>query len=336
MTTLALPRRQRGRPTAAKATDHVAGLQAFADVILQIQSRLDFRVSSRGWCYLLEQAGMITKGEFDNVQTIINDCRKSGLLPLDICLEDSKRAFAGVEDVDGRDLDVHARTLLSSLDAWISEYVPFSFWEDKPVYIQMLVEKLDLRPLFEPVCARYHVPIANVGGWADLNVRAELMRRFKEHEAAGRQCVLLYCGDHDPGGLQISEQLRSNLAEMAGAVAWEPDNLVIDRFGLNYDFIVANNLIWIDNLETGSGKRLDDPRHKDHGKLYVQNYLKQFGARKVEANALVVRVEQARQLCDDAIQRWLQDPDAPERYAQQIEPYRRNLVTAVSDAWGDW
>ena len=87
------------------------------------------------------------------------------------------------------------------------------------------------------------------------------MHRFEEMEDAGKQCVLLYCGDHDPGGLAISDFLQSNFEDLSDAVGWFPDNLIIDRFGLNYDFIEENNLTWIDNLETSSGGRLDDPRH---------------------------------------------------------------------------
>ena len=127
-----------------------------------------------------------------------------------------------------------------------------------------------------------------------------MMRRFKHWEAKGRPCVLLYCGDHDPGGLQISGQLRSNLAELSGAVGWSPDRLTIDRFGLNHDFIEEQGLTWIDNLRTAKKKPpndLADPKHPDHQKDYVQDYLEQFGPRKCEANALVTRQAAARQLC---------------------------------------
>jgi hypothetical protein len=132
-----------------------------------------------------------------------------------------------------------------------------------------------------------------------------MMERFSEHEAERRDCVLLYCGDHDPKGLSISQSLRSNFADLAGAVGWSPDNLKIDRFGLNADFIKRHKLSWIENLETGSGENLADPRHPDHRKPYVQNYIAQFGARKVEANSLVVRPEAGRKLCRATIEQYL-------------------------------
>ena len=80
------------------------------------------------------------------------------------------------------------------------------------------------------MCAELRVPIANLGGWADLNVRAGFMRRFAEKEGEGKTCVLLPFTDFDPGGLHIASKLRSNLEDMARAVGWSPRDLIIDPF----------------------------------------------------------------------------------------------------------
>jgi hypothetical protein len=208
---------------------------------------------------------------------------------------------------------------------------PFSFWDDKEYYVEMAVEKIDLKNLFAPVCAEYYVPLTNIVGWGDINQRAAMMERFSEWEAKGKKCVLLYCGDHDPGGLQISDFIQKNMEEMADAVDWYPDNLIIERFGLNADFINAQRLTWIDNLETSSGKRLDDPKHRDHKQRYVQNYLSDYGARKCEANALVVRPQAGRDLCRAAINLYV-PPTAPDDYRRALEPERqkvRELIEAI-------
>ena len=264
---------------------------------------MDFDVGSRGWCYILERHGL-RKGDFDVAEKLITDCRKSGALPLNICAEDAAREAIGLERINSNTIDEEVESGVSYLrDNVHKRYTPISFWDDLDVYLEMATEKLDLRNLFEPVCEEFHVPITNFKGWSDLNSRAAMMRRFKQHEAAGRRCVLLLCGDHDPGGLLITETMRKNLADLTHAegVDWPPDNLVIIRFGLNADFIDRHGLTWIDNLETASGGQLDDPRHPDHFKPYVQNYIAEFGVRKCEANALVVEPEIGRQLCRDAI-----------------------------------
>ena len=106
---------------------------------------------------------------------------------------------------------------------------------------------------------------------------------------------------------------------MSGATDYFPNDLVVDRFGLNFDFIEAERLSWSENLVTSSGEDLASERHPDHHKPYVQNYLQQFGARKVEANALVVRPEAGRRLCREAIRRYVPDAVLADFEARRTE-----------------
>ncbi len=306
---LSLPRRLRGRLSAAAEAQYQERRRAFCAAILEIRARLDFAISARGWCYLLEEYGL-NKGDFDAAEALINDCRKTGELPLDIAAEDGARRFSNVETPDTETPEESASGVLAYVQCAHVHYQPISFWTYQSCYVEMLVEKIDLKSLFEPICAEYRVPIANARGSADINSRAAMMRRFAGHEMEGRQCVLLYAGDFDPAGLRISDFLHKNLADLSQAVGWRPDSLIIDRFGLNADFIRDHGLTWINNLETGSGGRLDDPRHPDHGKAYVHDYLAEFGARKVEANALVTRATAGRELCRRAILKYIDDGEA--------------------------
>jgi hypothetical protein len=73
---------------------------------------------------------------------------------------------------------------------------------------------------------------------------------------------------------------------------------------------------------------LDDPKHPDHAKPYVQDYLSRFGARKVEANALVVRPTAGRELCKQAILRYVPE-DAPDLYEQKLSPWRDQLRNEI-------
>jgi hypothetical protein len=301
---MALPKRSRGRQSATAEVAYRESVEQFCREIRQIASTLDFKVSSRGWCYILEEHGF-PKGEFDAAQRLINDCRKAGDLPLDICAEDEARVADHLEEIDEEEPEEYAANVVRGIKHAHSWYAPHSFWDDLDVYIEVMVEKIDLKSLFSSVCEEYHVPLINSRGWSCLNSRAAMMRRFAGWEAKGKQCVLLFCGDHDPGGLAISGFLKSNFEDLSGAIGWTPDDLIIDRFGLNADFIEQQGLSWIENLETSAGGRLDDPRHPDHHKSYVQSYLQQFGPRKVEANALVVRPDAGRQLCRDGIRQYV-------------------------------
>jgi hypothetical protein len=331
-----LPRMPRGRPTDENKAKYALEVRDFCARILEIYRDMDFKVGVRGWCYILERHGLF-KGEFPACERLITKCRKSGDLPYDICAEDDNRATIGLEQVDGEDdPELEAENWVDWLrNEAHKKWNPVSFWHGLNVDIEVAVEKLDLRNLFERVCLELHVPITSFKGWYDVNQRAAMMRRFKYHESQGRQCYLLTCTDHDPGGLIIHEFIRKNFEEMArcytdeeGPIDWDPKNLKIIRFGLNKDFIDANNLTWIDNLETGSGERLDDPNHNDHYKDYVQNYIREFGARKCEANALVVVPQMGRQLVRDAIMKYLPE-HALRQYQNRLNRQQSLLQAAI-------
>lgn len=313
----------------SRGKNRKAEMLEFANGLKEISRQIGFKVSARGWCYILEQNGLITKAEFNLVENLINNgCRRDGTLPVDFVAEEEARKFSGVEVPDEESpIKYVGRWLNGALKAE-NYYIP-NWWKEEKFYIQMVVEKIDLKTLFEPICEEFHIPIATSKGWSSILQRSEYARRFKEAEEMGLDCVLLYCGDHDPDGLRISDFLRTNLEDIAniewedGEIGYDPANLEINRFGLNYDFIVINELSWINNLITASGKDLASPSHKNHFLFYVQDYIKKYGARKCEANAIVIKPEQGKELCRKTIEKYL-NRDAITRFKE-----RRNEIIQI-------
>ncbi|MHC4301022.1 MAG: hypothetical protein ACYS7Y_27420, partial [Planctomycetota bacterium] len=293
-------------------------LAQFAALLKQMSRKIGFRVSSRGWCYLLEQGGAINKDQFNKVESWVNRCRRDGLIPIDFVADESARQFQGVEVPTDQTPGEWLNVYLDAATDCENNY-DVDWWHGERYYIQMVVEKIDLVTLFEPVCRQYHIPIANSKGWSSMLQRAEYSRRFKEARQRGLKCVLLYCGDHDPDGLRISTHLRNNLQALRdikwrdGWRGYDPHDLTIDRFGLNYDFIQQHGFSWINNLITGSGRNLASPEHRNYHDEYVQDYLETVGARKCEANALVTKPKIAASLCRGAIEKYL-GPDAKGRF----------------------
>lgn len=301
-------------------------LEEFAQYIVDLSEEIGFRVSSRGWAYLLETRRLINKDQFDRVTNLINKCRKRGILPIDFIAEESSREFQNVEKPDEENIIRKFGRYLNIAQKAPELYTP-NWWEGEEYYIQMVVEKVDLVTLFQPVCEDYHICIANSRGWSSMLQRAEYARRFSEAEAKDLHCVLLYCGDHDPDGLRISEFIRKNLYDLKdiewedGLRGYDPSDLIIDRFGLNYDFIIENNLTWIDNLITGSKRNLASPDHKNYHMTYVQEYLNTIGEKKCEANAIVTMPVKAQELVRGAIEAYL-GPDAEDRFKEKRQAVR--------------
>ncbi len=304
-------------------------IREFTSFIRQISSEIGFKVSSRGWGYILEQNGIITKNEFGKIEDLINRCRKEGLLPVDFVAEESARQFKQVHVPTDVSHEIHVAEWLEAALECERYYHP-NWWDGEEYYIQMVVEKIDLITLFEPLCRDYHIPIANAKGWSSILQRAEYSRRFREAEEMGLKCVLLYCGDHDPDGLRISDTLRKNLQDVKdvywsdGTNGYDPEDLIIERFGLDYDFIIQNNLTWIDNLITGSGKNLASHKHPNFKLDYLQNYLHTVGERKCEANALVTQPRMGRLLCQRAIESFL-GLDALDRFKARKEAVKETI-----------
>ncbi len=304
-------------------------LREFAEKISELQERIGFRVSARGWCYQLETERLINKDQFDKVESWINKCRKKGILPIDFTAEEEGRKFSGVEKP-------HVNSPVQEMREWIEAameseryYIP-NWWEGEEYYIQMLVEKIDLKTLFLPVCKKYHIPIATSKGWSSMLQRAIYARRFKEAQDKGLQPVLLYCGDHDPDGLRISDFIKKNLVDLKdiewedGEEGYNPEGLKIVRFGLDANFIEKHNITWINNLITGSGKNLASPSHKNFSMPYVQDYIGEFGVRKCEANAIVPMPEIARKFVEEAITDFV-GLDAKDRFQEKRNKVREEL-----------
>ncbi len=305
----------------------------FARVLIVVDRETGFKVSSRGWCYQLENLLVITKADFNRVQNLINQMRKLGFLPIDFTAQDASRQWASLEFPTSGTPVEYLGTFLKACTKIYDYYTP-NWWDGEKYYVQMMVEKIDLKTLFLPVCEKYHIPISTAKGWSDINQRAEMAARFKEAEEKGLKPILLYAGDFDPFGVNISETLLKNMWQIAGGTGWEPENLVVDRFGLNFEFIEENELSWIENLKTSAKppkiNDLADPRHPQHYLPFVQEWLENIGPRKVEANALVVAPAAGRQLCKESIERWL-GTDALSRFQAKRDEIRRQIEEFDAD-----
>ncbi|TLX03690.1 hypothetical protein [Rhizobium sp. MHM7A] len=296
-----------GRKSAAcEAAERDADLK-FCEWIEARWQTTGLAFGTRGWAYVCENEGFIAKGEFAAFEAWLGRVRKEGLLNPDAVADDDARRAEHGEFVDEDDPEDYAAEALDRANAWLSIYSPVSIWEGLSTYVEVLVEKVDLKVLFGRVCSRYRVPLTNGKGSSDINSRRRMLQRYRAHAEAGRNLVLLYFGDHDPAGLDIARVIKSNLLECANIrdVNFDPSPIMVVRLGLTVDQIGALDLPWINNLQTGSKRNLSDPRHPDHRKPYVQNYIATHGSRKVEANALARNPAAAQELIERAINQYI-------------------------------
>lgn len=329
-------RRKQGRPSKESEQEYERSLMRFSRDLIEVQKGIDFHMSARGWCYYLEGVAGLEKGEFQWAADRIQKAREQGYLPPGFISDEDSRMLTKPSDW-GVSVDEYVQL---QYDTWREAENTFrncgdafewvSFWEHQDVYLQLFVEKVDLKTLFEKQCSKYRIPCANIKGHGSLEQKAAAAANFQAMEARGKQVVLLVCADFDPAGLCISGNQLEGFHRLSEFTGWDPSNLIIDRFGLNYDFIEANGLSWIDNLMTSSGKDLSDPSHQFYrdNVFGVREYIAQYGARKCEANAVVVKSQMGRQMLQDTIDKWL-GPDAYELHQERLEAERERVNELV-------
>lgn len=81
---------------------------------------------------------------------------------------------------------------------------------------------------------------------------------------------------------------------------------------------------------TGSGLDLGDPSHRKHGDHDVQAYIARFGEQKVEADALVTRPQAGRDLCENAILKYI-DLDGVEEFEEERRQKRQEMQRALDN-----
>lgn len=313
------------------------------EAIERMSAQTGYRFGPRGWAYYAEGLGLITKGEFDRFEKLLTDMRKDGELDPDVIEPDASRMATDVHDFDASDISTedHARYAVEEisdrLNSWSHSFYQRGYWDDCEYYVEMIVEKKDLVQIFKTTADRYNVRITNGKGDTDIHTRLAMLKRFRDHTMSGRRCVLLAVGDHDPKGLHIVDGLHrtiSSCGNLKGLDWLDPDFEVVS-VGLTEAQIDDLDLMRIENLETGGGRDLSDPRHPDHFKPYVQDYLSRFGVWKCEANALVGKPRQARALLEAAINRFIpaSHPADVEARNEESQEAVRTEIARLMQSW---
>jgi hypothetical protein len=329
-----LPDTRRGRRNAEQEAKHQAQRLAFANELIELSAVVGFKMAVRDWCYYLEGAGAIDKSEFAKAEHLITDLRKDpdSPLPLDFTSEDESRKAKGVVMLDDDTPNDHARWVVGRIESNIDSYQPIVLSHRTGIHIECVVEKEGLRKLFLPVCEEFEIPVTNNKGDADLHSRAAICRRIADSPAS--RFMVLYFGDHDPKGLQLAQNYIKLLHDLEGKLGTLP-HIELDYFGLHAGQIEDNGLVWIEGLVTGgrdaSGKKRDlsDTVHPDHKKPYVRDYLRRYGARKVEANAVFGGgVDLGRRILRETIDKYI-NPEDVEAHAEALKAQRDSVRKIV-------
>lgn len=158
-----------------------------------------------------------TERSYDRLGDLIVDGRMAGLISW-TAVEDRGRGLSSYRYWPSPHAALESARATYRLDKWARQPFAPEVWIEKEGPI-------------ENVCAELEVDFFVVHGYNSASEQWRAGQRFAGYVRDGRTPIVLHIGDHDPSGLQMTEDNRRRLAEFAGV------NIPVHRIALNMDQI---------------------------------------------------------------------------------------------------
>lgn len=112
-------------------------------------------------------------------------------------------------------------------------------WATQPFHVEVMVEKDALSGIISPVCRDLQVGWSANKGYSSGSTMYRTGRRIKAKLEEGKRVLFLYLGDHDPSGLDMTNDVEGRLRmfarEHSAHITSEPDeyDFEVRRIALN-------------------------------------------------------------------------------------------------------
>jgi hypothetical protein len=155
---------------------------------------------------------------YKNIGSLLSDARMAGLVDWDM-IEDRNR-----ETIENSHWDEPADIIDSCVRSYRND-----LWENQPYHVEVMVEKAALEGVLIPVCRRHDLPFTSNRGYSSSSAMYETGQRLKvKINGEGKKVVVLYFGDHDPSGIDMSRDVRDRLRLFTGCGYWQRGEVVCD------------------------------------------------------------------------------------------------------------
>jgi hypothetical protein len=177
-----------------------------ANGILEEYSGKGFVLTLRQLYYQFVARGLIenSEREYKCIGNAVNDGRMAGLIDWEHLIDRTRMLRS----------ESHWDSVASMLEACAEQY-RMDRWAGQETYIEVHVEKDALIGVVELACSPLDVGHISCRGYASASELWAAANRITKQILDGRQVVLLYLGDHDPSGMDMSRDVESRLRVFA-------------------------------------------------------------------------------------------------------------------------
>ena len=219
-----------------KFIDHNFKHQSLATIkvvneILDEYEAQGFRLSTRQVYYQLVVQTYIENSQrsYKRLANLVSNARQAGLIDWDM-IEDRGRALV---------IPAHWRDPAQIVKAAAKSF-RIDKWADQSYHVELMVEKDALSGVLEPVCSELDIGLTANKGYSSSSTMHEAGQRLRYKWIENKKNVVLYLGDHDPSGIDMTRDIEDRLEMYSGPNEEEidgpfGDELTIDRLALNWN-----------------------------------------------------------------------------------------------------
>jgi hypothetical protein len=267
------------------------------NVILDRYEKQGYDLSLRQLYYQLVSSNIVPNSQrsYKNVGALVSDARLAGQIDWLMITDRGREMYQNAHWLDPKNF-VEETANQFKIDHWL----------DQDNYVEVMVEKQALEGVLLPVCHRYDVPFTSNKGYSSSSAMFEAGRRMQARWREGKNVVVIYLGDHDPSGIDMSRDVSERLTMFSGVP--EHDSITVNRVALNMNQVRELN-------PPENPAKITDSR--------FQSYLSKFGESSWELDA--IEPAQLSGIVSDAIEKLL-DMEKFQACADLQEAGREKLI----------
>ena len=199
-------------------------LLANAQTVIEEYIALGYQLTLRQLYYQLVARGLLPNQQrwYKKLGKVVTKARMAGLIDWDAIVD---RGRVPVKAPDWSDP-------AAILESAAKQY-RLDRWEGQAHHVEVWCEKDALSSVLEPVCNRWHVRFLANRGYSSATAVYDSAKRFRKAlNERDQQPVVIYLGDHDPSGNDMSRDVYDRLLVMTFN-----EGAAVNRLALNMDQI---------------------------------------------------------------------------------------------------
>lgn len=201
------------------------------EAILEEYAAEGYDLSVRQLFYQLVSKNIIANRQkkYKSLVGLVNDARLAGVLNWGNIVDRGRNAYRpqNWENLGDIAKDMAAQFKLDK-------------WANQPYYLEVMVEKQALEGVLLPVCQELDVTFMANKGYSSASAFYRAGKRFRQRAMEGKKLKVLYLGDHDPSGIDMTRDIFERVPMLGGDAMTQttlptPLDMEVERLALNID-----------------------------------------------------------------------------------------------------